>query len=57
LSYGEMIACDNPDCPFQWFHLPCVSLKQPLPESWFCNECLKKMGPPTSGPGRKGRKK
>ncbi|KAG1768688.1 hypothetical protein EDD22DRAFT_871541 [Suillus occidentalis] len=52
LSYGEMIACDNPDCPYQWFHLPCVSLKQPLPESWFCDECLKKMGP-----GRKGRKK
>lgn len=18
LSYGEMIACDNPDCPYQW---------------------------------------
>lgn len=57
LSYGEMIACDNPDCPYQWFHLPCVSLKQPLPESWFCDECSKKMGAPTSGPGRKGRKK
>ncbi|KAG2110746.1 hypothetical protein BD769DRAFT_1495291 [Suillus cothurnatus] len=21
LSYGEMIACDNPDCPFQWVSL------------------------------------
>ncbi|KAG0703905.1 hypothetical protein DFH29DRAFT_411973 [Suillus ampliporus] len=57
LSYGEMIACDNPDCPYQWFHLPCVNLKQPLPESWFCDDCLRKMGPPASGPGRKGRKK
>jgi len=57
LSYGEMIACDNPDCPYQWFHLPCVNLKQPLPESWFCDECTRKMGPPVSGPGRKGRKK
>ncbi|KAG2156386.1 hypothetical protein DEU56DRAFT_906541 [Suillus clintonianus] len=57
LSYGEMIACDNPDCPYQWFHLPCVNLKQPLPESWFCDECIRKMGPPASGPGRKGRKK
>ncbi|KAG1752458.1 uncharacterized protein EDB91DRAFT_1243224 [Suillus paluster] len=57
LSYGEMIACDNPDCPYQWFHLPCVNLKQPLPESWFCEDCSRKMGPPASGPGRKGRKK
>jgi chromatin modification-related protein YNG2 len=59
LSYGEMIACDNPDCPYQWFHLPCVNLKQPLPESWFCAECTKRgMGAPAaSGPGRKGRKK
>ncbi|OJA19910.1 hypothetical protein AZE42_03762 [Rhizopogon vesiculosus] len=57
LSYGEMIACDNPDCPYQWFHLPCVNLKQPLPESWFCDDCTRKMGPPASGPGRKGRKK
>ncbi|KAF8838624.1 hypothetical protein BDN67DRAFT_933447 [Paxillus ammoniavirescens] len=57
LSYGEMIACDNSDCPYQWFHLPCVNLKQPLPERWFCADCTKRgMGAPT-GPGRKGRKK
>ncbi|KAH7887455.1 hypothetical protein F5I97DRAFT_831909 [Phlebopus sp. FC_14] len=59
LSYGEMIACDNPECPYQWFHLPCVNLKQPLPEHWFCAECTKRgMGAPAAaGPGRKGRKK
>ncbi|KAG9317711.1 hypothetical protein JVU11DRAFT_1924 [Chiua virens] len=59
LSYGEMIACDNPDCPYQWFHLPCVNLKQPLPERWFCSECTKRgMGAPTTtGTARKGRKK
>ncbi|KAF9226781.1 hypothetical protein BS17DRAFT_503918 [Gyrodon lividus] len=59
LSYGEMIACDNPDCLYQWFHLPCVNLKQPLPERWFCAECTKRgMGAPAgTGPGRKGRKK
>ncbi|KAN0097205.1 hypothetical protein V8E55_001651 [Tylopilus felleus] len=59
LSYGEMIACDNPVCPYQWFHLPCVNLKQPLPESWFCAECTKRgMGAPaTTGAARKGRKK
>jgi len=59
LSYGEMIACDNPDCPYQWFHLPCVNLKQPLPERWFCAECTKRgMGAPAAtGAARKGRKK
>ncbi|OBZ70433.1 Chromatin modification-related protein png1 [Grifola frondosa] len=42
LSYGEMIACDNPDCRYQWFHLPCVNLKPPLPDSWYCEDCMKK---------------
>ena len=21
VSYGEMIGCDNPDCPIEWFHV------------------------------------
>lgn len=77
-----MIACDNPDCRYQWvsenvafpfrmrksfihvaariqFHLPCVNLKPPLPDSWYCEECAgmkKGMGGAVGG-GRKGRKK
>ena len=23
---GTMIACDNPDCPFEWFHFKCLHL-------------------------------
>jgi hypothetical protein len=23
---GQMIACDQPDCPVQWFHFKCVGL-------------------------------
>jgi hypothetical protein len=42
LSYGEMVACDNQECPYQWFHLPCVNMKPPLPEQFFCSECLSK---------------
>jgi len=42
LSYGEMVACDNKQCPYQWFHLPCVGMKPPLPEQFFCSECLSK---------------
>ncbi|KAJ8940072.1 hypothetical protein NQ314_010906 [Rhamnusium bicolor] len=26
VSYGEMIGCDNPDCPIEWFHFACVGL-------------------------------
>ncbi|KAK7696217.1 hypothetical protein QCA50_000870 [Cerrena zonata] len=73
LSYGEMVACDNPSCRYQWFHLPCVSLKPPLPHVWYCSECASQFGGVTttagaaSGSGstgggggssqRKGRKK
>ena len=26
VSYGEMVACDNTDCPIEWFHFGCVGL-------------------------------
>lgn len=42
MSYGEMVACDNADCTYQWFHLPCVNLRPPLPEVWFCSDCKSK---------------
>jgi len=59
LSYGEMIACDNPDCRYQWFHLPCVNLKPPLPDQWYCDDCLERFGNVLNGgpERRKGRKK
>ena len=41
-SYGEMIACDNPKCPREWFHLECIGLKNaPKSEKWFCDDCAK----------------
>jgi hypothetical protein len=24
VSYGEMIGCDNQDCPIEWFHFGCM---------------------------------
>ncbi|GBE79810.1 hypothetical protein SCP_0210110 [Sparassis crispa] len=58
LSYGEMIGCDNPQCRYQWFHLSCVNLRPPLPENWYCEDCLAKKGlQVAAGGGRKGRKK
>lgn len=26
ISYGAMVACENPDCTIEWFHFPCVNL-------------------------------
>lgn len=40
-SYGEMIACDNEQCPREWFHLGCTELREPPEEEekWYCKEC------------------
>ncbi|KAG6866999.1 hypothetical protein C0991_003915 [Blastosporella zonata] len=62
-SYGDMIACDNEGgCPFEWFHLSCVGMKQPTAEKWYCSVCaptisIMKKKPPAPPVGRKGRKK
>ena len=28
ISFGEMIACDNDDCPIEWFHYGCVGITE-----------------------------
>ena len=40
VSYGNMVACDNDDCPREWFHLACVKLdKAPAGRTkWFCSD-------------------
>ncbi|KAE9397446.1 hypothetical protein BT96DRAFT_73150 [Gymnopus androsaceus JB14] len=53
-SAGDMIACDNNSaCPYEWFHLECVGITEPPPDTikWYCPLCIAKVG------GRKGRKK
>ena len=44
VSYGEMIGCDNGDCPVEWFHFACVGLSSKPKGSWFCPLCTKEMG-------------
>ncbi|XP_016413947.1 inhibitor of growth protein 5-like [Sinocyclocheilus rhinocerous] len=39
VSYGEMIGCDNPDCPVEWFHFACVDLTTKPKGKWFCPRC------------------
>lgn len=42
VSFGDMVACDNEDCPYEWFHWSCVGLKSEPNGKWFCAECEKK---------------
>ena len=44
VSYGEMIGCDNLECPIEWFHFVCVDLKTKPKGKWFCPKC----GPPAT---------
>ncbi|XP_074605660.1 inhibitor of growth protein 5 isoform X1 [Brevipalpus obovatus] len=39
VSYGEMIGCDNPDCPIEWFHFACVGLTTKPKGKWYCSKC------------------
>ncbi|XP_001949522.2 inhibitor of growth protein 4-like [Acyrthosiphon pisum] len=40
VSYGQMIGCDNPDCPIEWFHFACVKLITKPKGKWFCPKCI-----------------
>uniref|UniRef100_A0A6G1SJN4 Inhibitor of growth protein n=1 Tax=Aceria tosichella TaxID=561515 RepID=A0A6G1SJN4_9ACAR len=39
VSYGDMIACDNKDCPTEWFHIGCVNLRTIPSGKWYCVQC------------------
>ncbi|GAB0087199.1 Inhibitor of growth protein [Sergentomyia squamirostris] len=43
VSYGDMVACDNEDCPFEWFHYPCVGITQSPKGKWYCPQCTSSM--------------
>ena len=39
---GNMIACDNPACPIEWFHFDCLKLSaSPRTKIWYCPDCRK----------------
>ncbi|KAL0916728.1 hypothetical protein M5K25_014261 [Dendrobium thyrsiflorum] len=40
VSFGEMVACDNPDCKIEWFHYGCVGLKEQPKGKWYCPNCV-----------------
>lgn len=43
VSYGDMVACDNPSCRYEWFHWNCVGLKSEPEGRWFCPPCTEIM--------------
>ncbi len=60
-SYGEMVACENEECKYQWFHTGCLQMKK-VPdedEDWYCPACrdkpeiIEKMRLKMKKPGRK----
>lgn len=43
VSFGEMVACDGPNCKYEWFHYTCVDLKEPPKGTWYCPDCRQDM--------------
>ncbi|KAL4878290.1 inhibitor of growth proteins N-terminal histone-binding-domain-containing protein [Aspergillus karnatakaensis] len=44
VSHGDMVACDNEDCKFEWFHWKCVGLTREPVGKWYCPDCLAAKG-------------
>lgn len=42
VSFGEMIACEQDDCPIEWYHFGCVGLKTQPKGKWICPQCKRK---------------
>lgn len=42
VAYGDMIACDNPNCHKEWFHYKCINITKPPKGKWYCQDCIKK---------------
>jgi hypothetical protein len=42
VSYGEMVGCDNSECPIEWFHFGCVGLTHTPKGKWYCPVCAEK---------------
>ncbi|OJJ48123.1 hypothetical protein ASPZODRAFT_150424 [Penicilliopsis zonata CBS 506.65] len=44
VSHGDMVACDNDNCPYEWFHWKCVGLTREPVGTWYCEECRETLG-------------
>ena len=39
ISFGSMLACDNPFCEREWFHYECIGITQTPKGKWYCRDC------------------
>lgn len=39
VSHGNMVACENKDCEYEWFHFGCVGLTSEPKGAWYCDSC------------------
>ncbi|KAK4535523.1 hypothetical protein CDCA_CDCA05G1548 [Cyanidium caldarium] len=44
VSYGEMVACESGNCPYEWFHFQCVGLTEAPNGTWLCPDCRARAG-------------
>ncbi|WIA42771.1 hypothetical protein OEZ86_008711 [Tetradesmus obliquus] len=51
VSYGDMVCCDNEECPIEWFHFPCVGLTEQPKGKWYCPDCSRAMQQQQHGHG------
>lgn len=45
-QFGNMVACDNAECQFEWFHYRCVGLRRSPAGDWYCQDCANKRNQP-----------
>ncbi|VDK34012.1 unnamed protein product [Gongylonema pulchrum] len=41
-AHGSMVACDDSECCFEWFHYTCVGITEKPKGKWYCPGCLPK---------------
>ncbi|KAF9765051.1 Chromatin modification-related protein YNG2 [Nosema granulosis] len=41
-AFDNMIACNNTECKYKWFHFECIGITHPPKNVWYCQECKKK---------------
>ena len=44
VSHGNMVACDNDECAYEWFHWSCVGISREPVGKWYCPDCRVKLG-------------
>jgi inhibitor of growth protein 4 len=40
-AYDSMIACNNIECKYKWFHFECIGISNTPKNIWYCQDCRK----------------